>query len=153
MASKQVCAGSTAQGVTESPCNLSTVLQNNMQKWRWSACTLLALRSIRCLAWWGTSCCSLEHLGKTAHVARAAESGQMSDMELAENLMHTCYETYRQTPTGLAAEITHFLGPEGAFPKAHTVCYFSCSDCPLYLDAVLEQAKQLVIKAAHVGPK
>lgn len=45
----------------------------------------------------------------------------MSDLELAENLMHTCYEMYRQTPTGLAPEIVFFLGQEKDFPKAHLV--------------------------------
>jgi hypothetical protein len=45
----------------------------------------------------------------------------MGDLELAENLMHTCYEMYRQTPTGLAPEIVFFLGMERDFPKVHQV--------------------------------
>lgn len=53
----------------------------------------------------------------------------MSDLELAENLMHTCYEMYRQTPTGLAPEIVFFLGPEKDFPKAHQVRCPCCCGC------------------------
>jgi Glycosyl hydrolase family 47 len=52
----------------------------------------------------------------------AAGSQHMGDLELAENLMHTCYEMYRQTPTGLAPEIVFFLGGEKDFPKGHRVC-------------------------------
>lgn len=55
---------------------------------------------------------------------RAAGDGHICDLELAENLMHTCYEMYRQTPTGLAPEIVFFLGPEKDAPKGHQVCCF-----------------------------
>lgn len=34
----------------------------------------------------------------------AGQGAQISDLDLAESLMHTCYEMYRQTVTGLAPE-------------------------------------------------
>jgi len=42
-----------------------------------------------------------------------------SDLYIAEELAKTCYELYRQSPTGLAPEITHFIGPEAEYPKHH----------------------------------
>lgn len=45
-----------------------------------------------------------------------------SDLELAEGLATTCYEMYRQTPTGLASEIVFFLddpSTKAGFPKQH----------------------------------
>lgn len=37
----------------------------------------------------------------------------LSDLQLAEDLVRTCYEMYRRTPTGLAPEIVHFVDRSG----------------------------------------
>ena len=44
------------------------------------------------------------------------------DLALAADLMRTCYELYRRSPTGLAPEIAHFTHREegdAAWPKRH----------------------------------
>lgn len=33
----------------------------------------------------------------------------LNDLDLAEQLMHTCYMMYKLTPTGLAPELVHFV--------------------------------------------
>lgn len=48
----------------------------------------------------------LRHAGTQSH--------HMSDLELAQNLMKTCYMLYSLTPTGLAPELVHFIdGSQG----------------------------------------
>lgn len=41
------------------------------------------------------------------------------DLYIAEELSNTCYELYRQSPTGLAPEIAHFFEAEGEYPHNH----------------------------------
>lgn len=43
----------------------------------------------------------------------------ITDLDLARELMLTCYETYRSTPAGLAPEIVHFTKHDGDYPKQH----------------------------------
>ena len=45
----------------------------------------------------------------------AGKVTQLSDLELAEELMHTCYEMYRQTATGLAPESGRFNAEDPRF--------------------------------------
>ena len=42
------------------------------------------------------------------HGVNTAAEGEPDDLEVAEDLMRTCYEMYRRTPTGLAPEIAFF---------------------------------------------
>lgn len=37
------------------------------------------------------------------------QAHQLSDLDMAQQLMHTCYAMYRLTPTGLAPELVHFV--------------------------------------------
>lgn len=41
------------------------------------------------------------------------------DLYIAEELSSTCYELYKQSPTGLAPEIAHFFEAEGDYPHHH----------------------------------
>ena len=56
----------------------------------------------------GKACCAgLLALGYHNGV-NSAQEGEPSDLKVAEDLMRTCYEMYRRTPTGLAPEIAFF---------------------------------------------
>ena len=46
--------------------------------------------------------------------------GELDDLEVAEQLAHSCYELYRRVPVGLAPEIAVFLPPGVAWPKEHS---------------------------------
>lgn len=55
----------------------------------------------------------------TQGVDTSTAKSPISDIELAQQLMLTCYETYRETPVGLAPEIVHFSKHDGDYPKQH----------------------------------
>ena len=48
------------------------------------------------------------------HGVNTAREGEPDDLAVAEDLMRTCYEMYRRTPTGLAPEIAFFKTKEAA---------------------------------------
>lgn len=48
------------------------------------------------------------------HGLNSASPGEPNDLEVAEDLMRTCYEMYRRTPTGLAPELVYFETSEAA---------------------------------------
>jgi Glycosyl hydrolase family 47 len=57
------------------------------------------------------------------HGVNTSLPGEMDDLQVAQALMHTCYQMYQRTPTGLAPEIVFFrqLGQSQAdFPKQHS---------------------------------
>jgi len=58
-------------------------------------------------------------LGHYHGVDTSTAKSPISDIELAQQLMLTCYETYRETPVGLAPEIVHFSKHDGDYPKQH----------------------------------
>ena len=86
--------------------------------------------------------------GKTLAEARKSATWgkkQENEIELAKQLMKTCWATYKVNPTGLASEITHFethdppaMMPEGILSSPDTL-----SD-----DAEAEWKKDLIIKPA-----
>lgn len=43
------------------------------------------------------------------NVSTTDRSNDISDLELSKELVSTCYKMYQQTPSGLAAEIVHFI--------------------------------------------
>ena len=50
-------------------------------------------------------------------------------MTIAKNLMYTCYQMYKQMPTGLSPEITHFNITKGAKADIYvkvSVCVCVC---------------------------
>lgn len=57
---------------------------------------------------WSTGLLALGH----HHGINTAAEGEPDDLEVAEELMRTCYEMYRRTPTGLAPEIAFFVTSE-----------------------------------------
>lgn len=50
----------------------------------------------------------------------AGSTGELDDLEVAEQLARTCYELYRRVPAGLAPEIAVFLPPGVPWPKEHS---------------------------------
>jgi hypothetical protein len=60
-------------------------------------------------------------LGHLHGVSTKRADGEPDDLVIARDLMRTCYELYRRTPTGLAPEIAHFeqRGGGADFPKQH----------------------------------
>jgi hypothetical protein len=63
----------------------------------------------------------------------------MSDMDLAESLMHTCYEMYRQVPVGIAPDIVHFTEQEKHDPKVYEVISLCCENCrPIAYNLLIE---------------
>eukprot|EP00884_Botryococcus_braunii_P010869 jgi/Botrbrau1/19784/Bobra.0124s0032.1 len=56
------------------------------------------------------------------HGANTSLPGETDDLEVAKALMHTCYQMYQRTPTGLAPEIVFFrqnAHGQADFPKQH----------------------------------
>lgn len=69
------------------------------------------------------------------HGVNTAADGEPDDLEVAEDVMRTCYEMYRRTPTGLAPELAFFKSSEtsGAAPTVE-------NDKPGGGDFVIKQA-------------
>lgn len=54
------------------------------------------------------------------HGVATGDAHEQSDLDIARQLMATCYEMYRRTPAGLSPEIVFFDNHEGGdFPKKH----------------------------------
>ena len=55
------------------------------------------------------------------HGLNTGSKDEANDLELAEELMLTCYEMYRRMPTGLAPEIVFFIQHDNGadYPKQH----------------------------------
>jgi hypothetical protein len=51
------------------------------------------------------------------HAAKGKWVEQLPDMALAEQLMRSCYEMYRQVPTGIAPDAVIFTVQDAAVPK------------------------------------
>lgn len=62
---------------------------------------------------------SLESFGNDTSELERNKHIWGDDLYIAEELANTCYELYRQSPTGLAPEIAHFFESEREYPHNH----------------------------------
>ena len=79
------------------------------------SCYITALFHVKMLNPLYVGLLALGHL----HGLNSAHPGEPNDLAIAEDLMRTCYEMYRRTPTGLAPELAFFETSEAG--HSHSV--------------------------------
>lgn len=103
---------------------------------------------------WRQSSCYLTCKGVPPSAALSGADGELSDLEVAEELVATCYQLYARMPAGLAPEIAFFRVVPGHFdfPKAHPP---DAGGADLYVKSQVtghgSAALSLVSETVHTG--